>query len=51
MVAATIRKMREAGDKRVAVIAVPTHKLGDEQMARIKAMPDAKGLSGINRSV
>jgi putative DNA primase/helicase len=50
-VADTLRQMRLSGDKRVCVIAVPTHALGHQQMMRFLAMPNAKGLSaGVWRS-
>ena len=46
-----LRQMRDSGDKRVCVVAVPTHALGDQQMMRFMAMLNAKGISaGVWRS-
>jgi putative DNA primase/helicase len=46
-----LRQMRDGGDKRVCVVAVPTHALGDQQMMRFMAMLNAKGISaGVWRS-
>jgi putative DNA primase/helicase len=46
-----LRQMRDGGDKRVCVVAVPTHALGDQQMTRFRAMLNAKGISaGVWRS-
>jgi hypothetical protein len=49
--AVRLRQMRDSGDKRVCVVAVPTHALGDQQMRRFMAMLNAKGISaGVWRS-
>ena len=40
--AATLRRMREAGDTRTIAMAVPTHALGQEQASAFDALPDAK---------
>jgi putative DNA primase/helicase len=37
-------KLRADGDDRSLAIAVPTHKLGDEQLTRILGLPNAKAL-------
>ena len=34
--------MRKRGDKRTVVIAVPTHRLGDEQVQLFKVLPAAR---------
>ncbi len=39
-----ISKLRAAGDQRTAAILIPTHKLGNEQLNRIEALPEAAGL-------
>jgi putative DNA primase/helicase len=50
-IAIRLRQMRDNGDKRVCVVAVPTHALGDQQMMRFMAMLNAKGVSaGVWRS-
>lgn len=43
--AAMLAKMRAAGDERTLAIAVPSHKLGDEQAAAFEALPEARGLT------
>jgi hypothetical protein len=46
-----LRQMRDSGDKRICVVAVPTHALGDQQMTRFRAMLNAKNISaGVWRS-
>jgi putative DNA primase/helicase len=42
--------LRERGDKRVVVIAVPTHKLGDEQARALEALPEARA-AGLTAAV
>jgi hypothetical protein len=47
-----LRQMRDSGDKRICVVAVPTHALGDQQMTRFrpcstpKTSPQACGVPG-----
>jgi putative DNA primase/helicase len=41
-VAKKLRQMRERGDARTVVFAVPTHTLGDEQARAFEKLPDAK---------
>lgn len=43
-VAALLQRMRSAGDARTVAFAVPTHKLGNEQVALFNALPEAEGL-------
>jgi putative DNA primase/helicase len=43
-VVSLIHDMRAAGDKRTVVIAIPAHDLGDQQVARLAAMPGADGI-------
>jgi Toprim domain len=43
-VAALLQRTRSAGDVRTVAFAVPTHKLGNEQVALFNALPEAKGL-------
>jgi putative DNA primase/helicase len=42
LAAETLAAIRQAGDKRTIVIAVPTHKLGDDQAELFEALPAAR---------
>ena len=43
-IAIMISAMRAAKDKRTVVIAIPAHKLGDQQVQRLAEMPQAAGI-------
>ena len=49
-VAASLRRMRDAGDERTVAVAVPTHALGTEQAALFQAEPDAVA-SGLRAAI